>query len=173
MSATQIVFLLIAALTLASAVLVVTLRKIMAAALLLIFTLLGVGALFVLLQAGFFAIVQVIIYIGAVAILILFVVMLTRSLMDTGASQLRRNWWLAALISLVVFAVLTSALSSWQIFPQVQRAIPPDQGENLKALGQALVNPNGFAIPFEVASILLVATMIGAVYIASEKRGEA
>ncbi|NPV55879.1 MAG: NADH-quinone oxidoreductase subunit J [Anaerolineae bacterium] len=172
MSGMQIVFLVAAAITLVSAVLVVTLRRTMSSALLLVLTLLGVSVLFVLLQAQFFAVVQVLIYIGAVATLILFVVMLTRSVMDTSEPQVHKNWWLAALVSLVVFVALVVTLSSWQAFPQVQRAIPADSGENLAALGKALVDPNGFALPFEVASILLVATMIGAVYIASERKGE-
>ncbi len=81
-SAAQVIFILVAAVTLFSAVMVVSVRRMMHAALWLIVTLLGVAVLFVLLQAGFFAVVQVLIYIGAIAILIIFAVMLTRQVMS-------------------------------------------------------------------------------------------
>ena len=92
MSAAQVIFILVAAVTLFSAVMVVSVRRMMHAALWLIVTLLGVAVLFVLLQAGFFAVVQVLIYIGAISILIIFAVMLTRQVMSEKAPQLNRGW---------------------------------------------------------------------------------
>ena len=84
MTPLQIVFLIIALATLISAVMVVSARRIMHAALWLVLTLFGVAALFVTLETGFFAVVQVVVYVGAIAILIIFAVMLTRrDLQDT------------------------------------------------------------------------------------------
>jgi NADH-quinone oxidoreductase subunit J len=85
MTPLQIVFLIAGALTLLSALLVVTRPNLVHASLWLIATLAGVAVLFVLLEAGFLAAVQVVIYIGAIAILIIFAVMLTRRVMaDSG-----------------------------------------------------------------------------------------
>jgi NADH-quinone oxidoreductase subunit J len=78
MTPIQIVFLLVAAATLISAVMVVSARRIMHAALWLVLSLLGVAIIFVTLETSFFAVVQVIVYIGAIATLIIFAVMLTR-----------------------------------------------------------------------------------------------
>ena len=170
MAPIQIIFLLVAAVTLASAVMVVSVRRIMHAALWLILTLLGVAILFALLETRFFVVVQVIVYIGAIAILIIFAVMLTRRVMDDNEIQLNRNWWIAALIAFIFLVGIVGALSTWGEFDTVERAVP-DGGEDLVALGEALVDPSGFMIPFEVASVLLLAALIGAVYVAQERKG--
>lgn len=78
MTPIQIIFLIVALLTLGASVMVVSARRMMHAALWLILTLLGVAVMFATLESGFFTIVQVVVYIGAIAILILFAVMLTR-----------------------------------------------------------------------------------------------
>jgi NADH-quinone oxidoreductase subunit J len=168
MSAAQLLFFLVSAVTLFSAVMVVSVRRMMHAALWLIVTLLGVAVLFVMLQAGFFAVVQVLIYIGAISILIIFAVMLTRQVMSERVSQLNRGW---------VFG-LASAAGLMVLLELVIRDFPgsntmtmgnPAAGD-VAALGRALAAPNGFAIPFEVASILLVASLIGTIYIALERK---
>jgi NADH-quinone oxidoreductase subunit J len=170
MTPIQIIFLLVAAVTLASAVLVVSTRRIMHAAMWLILALLGVAILFATLETRFFVVVQIIVYIGAIAILIIFAVMLTRHVMDDSGAQLNRNWWIAALIALLLFVGLVAALSTWSGFETDTRTVQ-EGGEDLVAFGKALVDPNGFMIPFEVASVLLLAALIGAVYIAQERRG--
>jgi NADH-quinone oxidoreductase subunit J len=169
MSAAQIIFILVAAVTLFSAVMVVSVRRMMHAALWLIVTLLGVAVLFVLLQAGFFAVVQVLIYIGAIAILIIFAVMLTRQVMSEKTPQLNRGWvaGLAAAGGLMAILALV-----FREFPGSGTATMGDpSAADAARLGLALSDPNGFAIPFEVASILLVAALIGTIYIALERKG--
>ena len=147
---------------------VVSVRRMMHAALWLIVTLLGVAVLFVLLQTGFFAVVQVLVYIGAISILIIFAVMLTRQVMSEKDPQLNRGWvaGLAAAGGLMVILALVI-----RDFPNSGASIMgnPAAGD-VAALGQALADPNGFAIPFEVASILLVAALIGTIYIALERK---
>ncbi|MCJ7624458.1 MAG: NADH-quinone oxidoreductase subunit J, partial [Anaerolineaceae bacterium] len=97
-------------------------------------------------------------------------VMLTRRVMDDTSSQLNRNWWVAAFIAILLFAGLVAALSSWSGFETDTRMVQ-EGGEDLVAFGKALVDPNSFMIPFEVTSVLLLAALIGAVYVALERRG--
>ena len=173
MTPLQIVFLIIAAATLISAVMVVSVRRIMHAALWLILTLLGVAALFTTLETGFFAVVQVVVYVGAIAILIIFAVMLTRRDLQERGQQVNRFFWLAALTAIGVAGGLVGALSGWQAFSAARPALSTDaisEGQRIAQLGTALVQPNAYAIPFEVASILLIGALIGAIYVANEQR---
>lgn len=169
-SPAQIIFLIVAAITLASALMVVTTRKIMHAAMWLVLTLLGVAISFAMLEARFFVVVQVIVYIGAIAILVIFAVMLTRRVMQDTGPQLTRNWWISALIALLFFSAVVVVISGWDGF-YTQTRTAPAGGEDLVQFGQALVDPNTYLIPFEVASVLLLAALIGAVYIAMERKG--
>jgi NADH-quinone oxidoreductase subunit J len=168
MSTAQVLFILVAAVTLFSAVMVVSVRRMMHAALWLIVTLLGVAVLFVLLQAGFFAVVQVLIYIGAISILIIFAVMLTRQVMSERIPQLNRSWVFGLAATAGLMILLELAIRD---FPGVTTTVmgSPAAGD-VAALGRALAAPNGFAIPFEVASILLVTALIGTIYIALERK---
>ena len=100
MSVLQIIFILIAAVTLFSATMVVIVRKMMHAALWLVLALFGVAMIFATLQASYFAVIQVLVYIGAIAILIIFSIMLTQRVLETAGEQLVRNWWLPALVAL-------------------------------------------------------------------------
>src|SRR5512142_3325538 len=93
----QILFLIIALITLVSAAMVVSSRRLMHSALWLVLTLFGVAVMFAFLEASFFAVVQVLVYIGAIAILIIFAVMLTRRATDESSPRLNRGWWAALL----------------------------------------------------------------------------
>jgi NADH-quinone oxidoreductase subunit J len=170
MTAMQIIFLLVAVVTLASAVLTVTSRRIVHAALWLIAALMGVAILFALLEASFFVVVQVLVYVGAIAILILFAVMLTRNAMLDVGPQVRKGWLWAALGSAGIFVLLVLLLSGWDKFWTPLQPLPAN-AVGILQLGEAMVAPDGFVLPFEVASILLLAALIGALYIAVERRG--
>ncbi len=166
MTVIQIVFLLIGAVTLASSILVVTSPRLVHAALWLVLSLAGVAAIFVLLNANFLAVVQVVIYIGAIAILVIFAVMLTRRVMADSGPQLNRTWWLAALVALILFGGLMALFVQT---PSLMSATPGTVGAPdtvLSDLGRALVDVNRYMVPFEVASVLLLAAMIGAIIIA-------
>lgn len=169
MTLEQIIFILVAASTLGSALMVVITRNLVHAALWLVASLFGIAVLYVLLNAGFLAVAQVVIYIGAIAILMIFAVMLTRRLTEDTRTQVNSNWGWAALVSLVIFGGLAWMLSSWPGF----NAPPPLMGPNadpLRQLGQALVAPNAYVLPFELASVLLLAALIGAIFIAWDRR---
>ena len=164
-----ILFLITAVVILASAVMVVSSRNLVHAALWLVSALFGVAVLYALLNAGFLAVVQVVIYIGAIAILFIFAVMLTRREMRDTGPGLNKNWWVSALMSILTFGGLAYLLSSWSGFSQTSAAIPSGF-DAVNALGEALISPDAFVLPFEVASVLLVAALVGAVYIAFNPR---
>ena len=100
-----------------------------------------------------------------IAILIIFAVMLTRRVMQDAGQQTNPNWWLAALLAVALGAGLLSVLFTVNFPAEPTVAVPAD---NLRQLGLALVDPDQFAIPFEVASVLLIASMIGAIVVAGE-----
>jgi NADH-quinone oxidoreductase subunit J len=113
MTILQILFLLVAVVTLFAAVMTVTSHRMMRSALWLILCLLGVGASYVLLEASFFAIVQVLVYVGAIAILILFAIMLTRKSMVDVGSQTNPGWIVVMIVLLLGCAGLVLAIFTW------------------------------------------------------------
>ena len=165
----QVVFILVAVVTLVSALRVVTVNRIPHAAMWLVLALVGVAVLFALLDAGFFVVVQIMVYVGAIAILIIFALMLTRNAMEDSGPQLSRTWW-ALLASGGVFMVLIGALSPWEQMQSIPGILPAG-GLDIAELGRLLVEPAGFVIPFEIASLLLLAAMIGAAYVALRRGG--
>ncbi len=169
MTADQIIFLLCAVVIIVSALMVVTTRKLIHAALWLVAALFGVAILYAVLQAGFLAVVQVVVYIGAIAILFIFAVMLTRREMLDKGTQTRSNWWLPALLSLLILSGLVFLIIRQPAFGRTASEIPASV-DTLRNLGTALVSPDAFVLPFEVASVLLLAALVGAVYIASGKK---
>ena len=166
MTGEQIIFLITGVLILVSALLVVTTRKLLHAALWLVAALFGVAVLYAILQANFLAVVQVVVYIGAIAILFIFVVMLTRRELMEKSRQTRSNWWIPALLGLLILAGLVLLILS---VPGVGRTatVLPAGLDSVLALGRALVSPDAYVLPFEVASILLLAALVGAVYVAT------
>jgi len=169
MTAEQIIFLVVALFTLGSGFMVVTTGNLVHAALWLVATLFGVAVVFALLNAGFLAVVQVVVYIGAIAILFIFAVMLTRKDMRDQGPQMNRGWWAGALIAVLVFAGLFFLLQGWNGLSRTAAAIPAGF-DAVAELGNALVSPDAFVLPFEVASVLLVAALVGAVYVAFNRK---
>lgn len=165
----QIIFFIFAVITLVAAFLVVTVKSLVHSALWLILALFGVAVLYVILDAGFFAVAQVLIYIGAIAILFIFAVMLTRKDQRDRGPQQNRTWVLAAIVGVVFFVALFFVLSSWSSFTITKPDLPAG-GHTLADLGSALVSTTGYLLPFEVASVLLVAAMIGAIYVSVVKK---
>jgi NADH-quinone oxidoreductase subunit J len=167
MTITQFFFILFAIITLVSGFRVVTTRTMFHAALYLVISLFGVALMFVLLDAGFLAAVQLIVYIGAIAILIIFAVMLTRGMMESKTPMLNSQSGLAAVVSAVALFILVWVVARFN-FQTVTADVPAD---NVTLLGQSIVGQ--FVLPFEVTSVLLLAALIGAIYIARErKKGE-
>jgi NADH-quinone oxidoreductase subunit J len=166
MTIMQIIFLILGLVTLLSAVMVVTSPQLIHAGLWLILALAGIAGLFVLLQAPFLAVVQVVIYIGAIAILIIFAIMLTRRMGAEGGQQMNALWPGAVVVSLIMFSVLTFLILQSPQFAGSAAELTTETGVLLEDLGRSLVDVDRFILPFELASILLLAALVGAIYIA-------
>ena len=168
MTLTHIIFIVFAAITVLSGLFCVTTRNMFHAALYLVISLFGVASMFAMLEASFLAAAQLIVYVGAVAILIIFAVMLTRG--GAGSQPAKRQFntqaGLAAVVTVVTLFILLRIVPFFNYPLQPQLIVPPEQ--TLIALGHALVGD--FVLPFEVASVLLLAALIGAIYIARERR---
>jgi len=159
------VFLVFALLMVGSAIQVVTNRNVVHAVLFLVVTLIGSAALFLLLGAEFVAWTVVLISIGAVVVLFLFGIMITRAPMgrDVGLDNARR--WPAALIALALFTLMSASLTS--LFEnQALREGVVRTGD----LGTSIFER--FVIPFEVVSVLLLAALIGSIVLARRDPSE-
>jgi NADH:ubiquinone oxidoreductase subunit 6 (subunit J) len=161
---TYVAFFVLAALALVGGFLAVTLRNLVRAALGLILSFMGVAGIYFVLEAEFVAIVQVLIYIGAISVLILFAIMLTRGLMTNTGTAENGQWVGAALIAVLFFAILgvVAVGTNWPV-PGTPTAVPADLITNL---GTQLVTT--YLLPFEAVSLLLLAALVGAIVIARE-----
>jgi NADH-quinone oxidoreductase subunit J len=112
----------------------------------------------------------VVIYIGAIAILIIFAVMLTRRVMQDDTPQLTAWWGIGALAAVALYAMLVLILRNWNGFYTVLPEFGGDGKAFISQLGIALSSPDAYVLPFEVASVLLLAALVGSIYIAFEKR---
>ena len=156
----SLVFFYIAgALTLGGALGVVLTRNIVYAAFALLAALFGVAGLFLIAFAEFLALVQVLIYGGAIIIVILFTLMLTR-IQDFSRLTDNRQRPIAALVAVAIFSLITVAVLSTDV-PTGDR-----QGVELTVLGDAIFSQ--WAVPFEVASLVLLVALIGAVVMVRE-----
>jgi len=166
MSGLDIVFIIVAVMTLVAAFLVVTAKNMVHAALWLVLTLFGVAVTFAILNAGFLAVVQVVVYIGAIAILMIFAIMLTRRVMKDEGPHLNQTWWLSALVAVVLFVGLFLIITNSGASASAMAEISSDP---VADLGVALVSPNAYILPFEIASVLLLAALIGSIVVAWKK----
>ena len=157
----SIVLFSLALLILISAVWVVTLSNLFRAALSLGVVLIGVAAVFLLLEAEFLAFVQILVYVGAVLTLVVFAIMLTARLQSTPSIPASRPRLPAAVVSLGLFALLASVTAS------LPSTAPAGAAVTLAALGQQLVTT--LVLPFEVISLVFVAAMVGAIVLAAPR----
>ncbi len=159
-------FWIISAITLLGAFLAVTLRNLVHCVLSLILFFLGVAAHYFLLRADFLGAVQILIYIGAVAVLILFAIMLTRNVTGTEGPRevFGMKWWSGGVIAAAVAAFVLQAIKA----DSVTAATSTTQANSSVAeIGKALVAD--WVVPFEAMAVLLTAALIGAVVIALEE----
>ena len=171
----QIIFGVLAALIVGTAVLVVTVRNVIHAALWLIASFFGIAALYMLLEAEFIAVVQVLVYVGAISILILFAIMLTRQVTGEGVRQLTERWWLGLGVAAILFAAVivpTVVNHKWNLPPLPVSAEgtppPPEILAGPADLGRGFVFD--YMLQFQVAGVLLTVALIGAIVIAFEER---
>ncbi len=164
-TASHVVFVILSAVTLVGALGVVLSRNLFRAALLLVLSFVGVAGFYVLLEVELLAMIQLLVYVGAIAILIIFAIMLSRSLMSPEFRATNEQWLGGLIVAVALFAILAFVLLAVQ-WPTAESEVPADA---ISRLGQALVDPEGFVLPFEVASVLLLVALVGAVIVAREK----
>jgi NADH-quinone oxidoreductase subunit J len=157
-----IAFYLLAAVTLLSALAMVRSRNIVHAGYWLLPCFVGIAGLFAALDAHFFFVVQLLVYAGAILVLILFAVMLTRNAAHPRGRRANRLVIPAALASLATAGAVSWILAQHPWAATVQSA--GSAAEQTRMLGQALIGMYG--LPFEVASLVLVAALVGAVVVA-------
>jgi NADH:ubiquinone oxidoreductase subunit 6 (subunit J) len=150
-------FLVLAIAALGGGVMVVLSRNVIHAAFWLLEVMMAIAGLFMLLSAGYLALVQVMVYAGAVSVLVLFTVMLTLRRREDALRSLDLNWGAGA-IAAAVFAAAGTAIASYA--PPVATA--PAVTPGVEAFGRALFT--SWALPFEIASIILLIALVGAVW---------
>lgn len=167
------VFYLLGFVIIASAIMVVSLKNIFHCALALIVCLFAVAGIYILLHAEFLAAAQVLIYVGAVSILMIFSIMLTSNLASRKIKQVNKNA-LSAFLACFLFILgvmyllittgreLTDGQYYWRF---AKEALPV---ENVLTIGKLLMTQ--YMLPFEVVSVLLLAALIGAIALAREER---
>ncbi len=164
------IFYFFAALAVISAVLVVTRRNAVHSAVFLVTTLLATAGIFLQLHAEFLFIVQIILYVGGIMVLFIFVIMLVNLDVALHQVQFNRQWLIALLLAVVLGAQVAFALLSplgkkaIDSLPEVQ---VPQLDPNTELVGRTLFQ--NYMLPFEIASILLLVAMIGAVVMAKRK----
>ena len=170
MVAQNIFFYVIAATMVGAAVVVVTNRNIVRSALALIVVFAGVAAQFVILAAEFVAVTQVLVYIGAIMVLVLFGIMLTKSKIGRDLDSTNEHWWVGVITALLLVGVMGYALIDYfgdDPLP-AERQIATVNDSNTATVSDAIFGQ--YLIPFEVISVLLLAALVGAIVIARKDR---
>jgi NADH-quinone oxidoreductase subunit J len=161
--AQNVFFYVIAAVMLFSAFRVVTTANVVHAALWLAVVLAGVAAQFILLGSEFVAVTQVLVYIGAVVVLFLFGVMLTRASMGDDESVGEERRTMAAFVGILLFAVMAIAL----IDTFDDGRVVVEQPQRVAEVSDSIFSQ--YIVPFEAVSVLLLAALIGAIVVARKE----
>lgn len=162
--ALDIAFWILAIVGVAAAIIVVSVRNVFRAALSLVGLFMAISGIYITLSADFLAAVQILVYVGAISILIILAIMLTRRVQQGSMpNQLRAPALVVAIISLVVlgFAMLNTP---WKI--STAQPLAPTTPE----IARRLFGEGGFILPVEIAAVLLLAAIMGAIILAGEKQ---
>ncbi len=164
----QIAFFFLSAAALISAVMVITRRNAVHSVIWLIVTLFSVGGLFLMLHAEFLFAVQIILYVGGIMVLFLFMVMLVNLDVAVKQAQFSRQWLVALVTAVILMAELGYGIyRGQQGLTLAQASAAPVSGGNTQAVALALYRD--YMLPVEIASILLLVAMVGAVVMAKRK----
>ena len=166
-------FYLFAAITVASGVMVISARNPVHSVLFLILAFFNAAGLFVLMGAEFLAMILIVVYVGAVAVLFLFVVMM----LDINFTELRQGFLqylpIGALVGIILLVELIAVVGAWVVAPEAGLATslpipPPDQVTNTQALGEVLYTK--YIYLFQTAGLVLLVAMIGAIVLTLRQR---
>ncbi|MCC6445799.1 MAG: NADH-quinone oxidoreductase subunit J [Armatimonadetes bacterium] len=166
----NLAFIALSAVTLVSALMVVSMKDMVRCAVFLSFSFIGVAGLYILLHAEYLAMIQVLVYVGAVTVLIIFAIMLipqaARRMMTESATQRLTG----GMVGLLVFMLLVSVLLRFNWSPRPGADAQPPM-EALRTFSMQLLST--YLIPFEVASVVLLVALIGAIVLAKEEQNAA
>jgi NADH-quinone oxidoreductase subunit J len=162
----DLAFYLFALITIGSACVVVFARNIVYSAFSLLFTFFGVAGLYVLLQADFLAVTQILIYVGGILVLMLFGVMLTSNVINVKLKTRTLRAWPAVVVVATVAGSLAGVLySTWKNVDAPATSLKT----TTPVLGEMLMT--GYVLPFEIASVILLVALMGAALIARRRHG--
>ncbi len=158
-----VAFWIMAVVMIAAALAVVFIRNVFRAALMLIVCFIAVAGIYITLSADFLAAVQILVYVGAISVLIILAIMMTREFQKGNQAnklQLPVAIIAAALLGIMIYAVTASP---WRLSPDAP--LTPTTGP----LATTLFSQNGYILPVEIGAVLLLAAIIGAIVITREK----
>jgi len=158
-----IAFWILAVVGVVAALGVVLLRNVFRAALSLVLCFLTIAGLYITLSADFLAAVQILVYVGAISVLIILAIMMTREVQRGSPSNKMRIpvfIIVAVFLGVLIFSMINTP---WQV-----SSIPPIE-PTTPALATSLLGSKGFILPVEIAAVLLLSAMLGAIVIAREK----
>jgi NADH-quinone oxidoreductase subunit J len=165
LTAQNVFFYLIAGVMAFSAIRVVTVRNVVHAAMYLVLVLAGVAGQYILLASEFLAVTQVLVYIGAIVVLVLFGVMLTRAKLGEDVNLTNDYWYVGAFTAVFLFALMAFALLDYfGDQPLDQANVETQVRANTEQVADALFGP--FVVPFQAVSVLLLVALIGAIVLA-------
>jgi NADH-quinone oxidoreductase subunit J len=164
----EVMFFLIAAMILVFSVLTVTSRRILRAAVYLLFVLISTAGIYFMLNYNFLAAVQLTVYAGGIVVLIIFSILLTSHLSERAVMAPLKQSLLSALAALAGATLTLMTILRFSFIPNAGA----DPHLNITDVGNSLVsyNRDGYALPFEVISVLLLAAMVGAIVVAKKER---
>ena len=160
-------FLIISALTIAASAAAMTLRNLIHSALAVAVAFVGLAAAYLQLNAQFVGFAQILVYVGAVAILIVFAALLTRGGEPSQEAVFSKTWCAGIGVTVAVLGVLTWAITRSAV---IHREATSASEATVKQIGLALMNK--YVMPLEVIGLLLTAALIGAVIIAMRDEGK-
>jgi NADH-quinone oxidoreductase subunit J len=159
----DVLFVLFAAVMLGSALLVVTLRDIIRSGLAMMVCFGALAGLYVLLGSPIMAATQVLVYIGAISVLVLFAIMLTQTKSGPARLVFQTQWWAAAIAAIALVIVLAAVVAATDWHATAERA-----SATTEAVARLLFDQ--YTLPFEAVSVLLLAAVIGGVFLAKRDR---
>src|ERR1035438_2596317 len=168
MTGNQFMFFLFAAIIVVFSILTVTSRRILRAATFLLFVLVSTAGLYFMLRFNFLAAIQLTLYAGGIVVLIIFSILLTSQIAEKLEQPAVTKKIFAALAALLGASLCIYTILAYN-FIQIGRA---SVGTNVETIGQALISTGkyGYALPFEVISILLLSAMVGSIVVAKKRK---
>lgn len=171
MESNILMFFLFSAMILAFSILAVTSRRILRAAVYLLFVLISTAGLYFLLNYQFLAAVQVTLYAGGIVVLIIFSILLTSQISEKLEKPELRKVLFSAILSLAGATLSIATVLGFDFKGDLSTPVDP----NMRHIGKSLLNfgQDGYALPFELISVLLLAAMIAAIVVAKKEKNQA